>query len=121
MRLIRFPWRAPCQNITEDYDIPENAYVVSTVFDESKETGRVDAVKAYVTREGRFCGLIFRRRGKWPKGVFGERSAFETTFELREGDFFDSIFVPEVDRRRGSSALAVFLPSVCCDCRLTME
>ncbi|KAI5854718.1 hypothetical protein BZA05DRAFT_248172 [Tricharina praecox] len=107
IRLIRFPWRASDRNIIEDFYISETAYVVSTVFDESSETGHVDAVKAYVTREGRFCGFIFRRRGKWPKGVFGERSAFETTFELWEGERFDSIFVPEVDGCRSSSALAL--------------
>jgi len=107
MKLIKFPWKAS-NEFTEDCYIPESAHVASTVF-ESNEAGRIDAVKAYVTREGRFCGLIFRREGKWPKGAFGERSAFETTFELREGEFVDSIFVPRVGATRDSGALAVLV------------
>jgi hypothetical protein len=117
MKRIRFPWRAHNQEIMEDRDIPETAYAISTLFGDN-DFGRIDAVKGYVTRHGQFCGLLFRRNGGWSEGVFGERSAYEILFELREGECFTSIFLPEEEGRRGSSALAVCAsvsPYICLD------
>jgi hypothetical protein len=106
MKRIRFPWRAHDQEIMEDSDVPETAYAISTLFGDNA-AGRIDAVKGYVTRKGKFCGLLFRRNGKWSEGVFGERSAYETPFYLEAGECFTSIFLPEKGGKRESNALAV--------------
>jgi hypothetical protein len=105
-KLIRFPWKTRCEDITEDREIPEASYVVSTLF-EDNEAGRVDGLKGYVTPMGRFCGLLLRRNGRWSKEAFGDRSAYETTFELNEGESIDSIFIPEVRGELRSNALAL--------------
>ncbi|KAF8537164.1 hypothetical protein BDD12DRAFT_746052 [Trichophaea hybrida] len=105
-KLIRFPWKACDKNITEDRDIPETSHVASTLF-EDNEAGRVDGLKGYVTQTGRFCGLLLRRNGKWAKEAFGDRSAYETTFELNDGESIDSIFIPEVRKELKSNALAL--------------
>lgn len=107
-KLIRFPWKArhDYPEISEDRDIPELAYVASTFF-EDNEAGRLDGIKGYVTRTGRFCGLLLRRNGNWAEEAFGERSAYETTFDLHEGESIDSIFVPEVHGKLMSNAVAL--------------
>ncbi|KAA8893711.1 hypothetical protein FN846DRAFT_1003903, partial [Sphaerosporella brunnea] len=106
MKRLRFPWRAHDPEIVEDHDLPETAYAISTLFGDN-DAGRIDAVKGYVTRSGHFCGLLFRRNGKWSDGVFGERSAYENIFELRKGESFISIFLPEEAGQRKSNALAL--------------
>jgi hypothetical protein len=109
VKRIKFPWRAHDQDIVEDSDIPETAHTISTLFGDN-DAGRIDGVKGYVTRKGKFCGLLFRRNERWSEGVFGERSAYETPFFLEPDEFFTSIFLPEKGRKRESNALAVCVP-----------
>ena len=61
----------------------------------------VDAVKGYITREGLFCGLTFRRGGNWCEDVFGARSAFEIIVELAKGEEIVSAWIS------GTSAISV--------------
>lgn len=107
-KLIRFPWKAhpSYENVSENRDIPESAHVTSTFF-EDNEAGRVDGLKGYVNRQGKFCGLLVRRNGRWAEEAFGDRSAYETTFELRKGEFIDSILTPVTGKNPVSGAIAL--------------
>lgn len=107
-KLIRFPWKAhpDYEDVLENQDIPESAHVTSTFF-ENNEAGRVDGLKGYVNRHGKFCGLLVRRNGCWAEEAFGDRSAYETTFELQKGEFIDSILTPVTGKKAVPSAVAL--------------
>lgn len=106
--LIRYPWRKYRQNIVADGEVPDTTRVACTFFDdEGSDSGTIDAVKGYVTFEGRFCGLTFRRHGKWSKEVFGQASAYETTMELQPGEYFTSLCLPEINGKPSPEAVAL--------------
>lgn len=104
--LIHYKWNHRPDNVRPDASISSSAMVASIFFDENA-SGAVDAVKGFVTNEGRFCGLIVRRAGLWVESVFGQRSAYERTFELQAGEFVTGIACPEINGRPSPEALAI--------------
>ncbi|KAI5790275.1 hypothetical protein EDC01DRAFT_121523 [Geopyxis carbonaria] len=93
---IRLPWKKLDKSINSDpgIPIPKTAKTIAISFREN-ELGRIDAVKGYARSNGRFCGLLFRRNGRWSNDAFGERSPHEITFEIGKDEYFDSLFLPE--------------------------
>jgi len=99
-KIIRFPWRTHNGDIREDRDIPESSFATCTFFCDRDDGRRIDAVTGYVDRTGQFCGLLFRRDGKWSKEAFGQRSAYGIFFELEDDERFDAIYLPQ-EKSRG--------------------
>jgi hypothetical protein len=99
-KIIRFPWRTHNGDICEDREIPESSFAACTFFGDKDDGERIDAVTGYVDRTGRFCGLLFRRNGKWSKEAFGQRSAYGIFFKLEDDEHFDAIYLPQ-EKSRG--------------------
>lgn len=94
--MVRYPWKCRIDDVVPDEEIEATSHVACIFFDEELvEDQRADAVKGYVSKSGRFCGLAFRRNGNWGDKVFGHRSAYEVTMELGEGERFTSLYLPE--------------------------
>lgn len=92
--MIQYPWKCRTDEIFPDGKIKTTSRVACIFFDDEGDK-RVDAVKGYVNKSGHFCGLVFRRNGNWGDKVFGDRSAYEVTKELKEGERITSLFLPD--------------------------
>jgi len=97
----RFPWYH--RGFRADRFLSPACFVTHEYF-EDIEGRKVDAVKGYINRKGKFCGLLFRRGMEWSENVFGEMSAFEVTMELGEDEVICSAYTS------GTTALAVSFP-----------
>lgn len=109
--MVQYPWKCRTDDIVPSGEIKEESHVACIFFDE-EENKRVDAVKGYVSRSGHFCGLIFRRNGDWGNEVFGNRSAYEVTMELKEGETFTSLYLPHGDIQAIAVRFKSFLPRI---------
>ncbi|KAH0610106.1 uncharacterized protein H6S33_012652 [Morchella sextelata] len=100
--MVQYPWKCRTDEIMPVGDIKPTSRVACVFFDDEAGKG-VDAVKGYVSKSGQFCGLVFRRGGSWCDNVFGHRSAYEVTMELKKGEKFTSLYSP--DGNTGALAL----------------
>lgn len=92
--MIQYPWKCRTDDIVPGGEIKTTSRVACIFFDDEGDQ-RVDAVKGYVSITGHFCGLVFRRNGNWGDKVFGHRSSYEVTMELREGERITSLYLPD--------------------------
>lgn len=106
--LIQYPWKCHSDDVYSDRAIKKSSRVECIFFEVDGKPA--DAVKGYVSKSGLFCGLLFRRAGNWERGVFGQRSAYESTFELRGEERFTSMFFTENGTFSALAVLSLRLP-----------
>ncbi|KAI9824763.1 MAG: hypothetical protein M1832_001591 [Thelocarpon impressellum] len=109
---LRDHWKSPSvararPTAETDSNLLGRYRVLADFFDEG-----VDGLKGYVTCKGyvgrnRFCGLRFRRAGRWDAEPLGQASPYEMTFLLEPGEQFTSLYVSETGNFGAGNALAL--------------